>query len=182
MAGRPTSLTPKAQRQIVKAIKSGLTQKDAAKSAGVSDTTFYNWIERAKTGEPLYVDFLDAITHAKEEAQATLADYVMKAAKGGQKLIETKVTTKPDGTVEESVTVKKMLPDWRAAIEILGRRHSDQWGRKDNLKVELDWRDELEKKGVDPDAAINQLADTLRPVITERSDESGTDETGDSEG
>ena len=71
------------------------------------------------------------------------AKIVHDAAKGGIPVKETRTVTRADGSQEITVTEKVSQPDWRAAALILERRFPESWGRRDSLKVEVDWRKEL---------------------------------------
>lgn len=181
--GRATKLTKTAKRVIVEAISAGTTQKDAVLAAGIDITSYHRWLNRGEEEtEGIYREFRQAVLRAKNLAQFKYEDVILKAANGEfDPIIEKKIVDK-DGKKEITITERHVLPDWRAAAFWLERKIPDVYGRKDNVKVDLGWRDELEKKGVDPDAAIDQLAATLRPILVERGDEGGTDETGDSEG
>jgi hypothetical protein len=86
------------------------------------------------------------------------------AAKGGQDVIETRIVEKADGTIEKTTIQKKASPDWRAAALILERRFPESWGRRDSLKVDVSWRQELQALGVDPDEAIDYTTELLRAI------------------
>src|SRR4051794_29882415 len=102
--GRPTKLTPKTQQAIVDAIAAGNYQEIAARAAGVAPSTFYEWKSRGEEGGPgneRFVEFLEAVEGA--EAQAELAAVsAMRSA---------------------------WNKEWRSAIEYLGRRYPDRWGK-----------------------------------------------------
>ena len=51
---RRTKLTERTKNDIVKALKAGNSRKDSAIFAGVAESTFYNWMDRGRVGEPLY--------------------------------------------------------------------------------------------------------------------------------
>ena len=106
--GRPTKLTKKVQEAIVESVRNGNYIETAAKAAGVSKQTFYNWRARGEEGgrdDAIYVDFLDALTRAEAEAE----ERAVKAL----------------GDAFES--------DWRAASEYLRRRHPDRWSTQDRI-------------------------------------------------
>ena len=162
---RPTKLDEHTQRLILVGIRLGLTYEDAAQAAGLHRSTFHRWVAKGKSAQRgKFCDFCDALERANAEAQLTLAKLIHDAARGGQPITETRTVTRADGSVETTVTEKAASPDWRAAALILERRFPDQWGRRDALKVEVDWRQELQEIGVDPDAIVNQTVELLRAV------------------
>jgi hypothetical protein len=109
-----------------------------------------------------FCEFCEALERANAEAQLALAKLIHDAARGGQPIKETRTVTRADGSIETTVTEKTAAPDWRAAALMLERRFPAQWGRKDAVKVEVDWRQELQQIGVDPDAIVNQTVELLR--------------------
>tara|TARA_R110000803_G_scaffold50142_2_gene104138 strand:+ start:97 stop:522 length:426 start_codon:yes stop_codon:yes gene_type:complete len=110
------SCTPELVEAICKHLRIGAYRKDAVKAAGISLTTFYNWIEHGgkerrhidSGGKPrkrasAYLYALECIE--KAEAQSSLADLA----------IITKASV--DGA-------------WQAAAWKLERRNPEQWGRQ----------------------------------------------------
>ena len=81
--GRPSKLTPPTRDTILAAVKCGASFRTACMAGGVSETTFYNWKNRA--AEPNapqdYVEFLQQLTHAIEEGQAARLALIMQAAR-----------------------------------------------------------------------------------------------------
>lgn len=114
---------------IAELIFDGLSLKDAAREAKVSEKTVKNWLTRGrKEGEGPYADFAVAIEQAREEAasreqpmtEEELRLVVSRAAKGG------------------SVQAQKLY--W----EMLKRGHQDDPNQKpDDPFAQLDQDDEL---------------------------------------
>lgn len=117
MAGRSTKLTPEVQQRVVEALRAGNYQDAAAGYAGISHTTFHNWLnrgkeearriadgEKPKASEAIYVEFLDAVEKARSEAEVRNVMHIQRAAQ--------------DGT-------------WQAAAWFLERSFPRKWGRKD---------------------------------------------------
>ena len=74
----------------------------AAKAAGVSRQTVYNWLERGRAARSGKLRaFADAVDQAEAEAEVTAVACIRTAMEAG---------------------------DWRAAVEYLKRRHPDRWG------------------------------------------------------
>ena len=134
--GRPTKLTPEVQDKIVNALRAGNYQETAAKYAGISDKTFYEWMRRGESDDPkeaIFVEFRQAVEKAKSDAEVRDVALIDKAAS--------------DGT-------------WQAAAWKLERKYPHRWGRVNRteisgpegqpIKVETDIKQALlEKLGLD---------------------------------
>lgn len=111
-----TACTQERVRAICKHLRIGAYRKDAVKAAGVSLSTFYNWIERGgkerrhidsggkpRKRESAYLAAVEAIE--KAEAESSLGDLALitRAAQDGA---------------------------WQAAAWKLERRNPEQWGRQ----------------------------------------------------
>ena len=117
---RPTKLTPEVRERIEKAIRAGSYAQVAARSAGISSSTYYRWLERgAEEKRGIYRDFADAVEQAEADAEVHAAAVIRKA----------------------------MSDDWRAALAYLERRHPERWRRRE--KLELAREDGFEERGLD---------------------------------
>ena len=106
MAGRKTKLTPHVQEVIVDGINAGLTFRLTCARAGVTYTTFYNWLEKgeaAKSG--VLREFFDAVERAKADSALRLVSQITLQAP----------------------------TDWRAAAFILERRFPDDYGKRSEI-------------------------------------------------
>ena len=107
--GRPSLFTRARGRKVIKAIKEGLTFKQAASYAGVSYSTLNRWRKEGRDvyeglqGDPKtgILEFWMQLEQAQGEASMRLLGVINKAAKQG---------------------------DWKAATWILERRFSREWG------------------------------------------------------
>jgi transposase len=117
MAGRATKLTPETQERIVEALRAGNYQDAAAAYAGISDSTFHNWLnrgkeeaqrisdgEKANPKEAIYLEFFAAVEKARSEAEVRNVMHIQRAAQNGT---------------------------WQAAAWFLERSYPRRWGRKD---------------------------------------------------
>ena len=104
-AGRPTDCTPEVVETICAELRAAMTIKTACSQAGVSVTTYHNWLHRGEAGEEPFLGFLKAVTRAKEDGIRALA-----------------------GTIR-----KEAVTDWRAAAWMLERRDPDEWSRRTEL-------------------------------------------------
>jgi transposase len=107
-AGAKTKLTPEVKDKIVTAIRIGSYDYVAAKMAGISRSTFYEWQDRgSKEKKGIYSEFLDALKKAEAEAEIAAVNDIRKAGE----------------------------TNWQARAWWLERRHGDRWSRRDALAL-----------------------------------------------
>jgi len=104
-----TKLTKTLQKKICEGVLAGNYPVTAAKAAGISHQTYYNWMERGKSGEEPFDAFAEAVEHAEAVAEREMVEIVREAASTKQ---------------------------WAAAMTWLERRHSDRWSRHDMIRQE----------------------------------------------
>ena len=104
---RTTKLNSRVQNTIVKCLKDGNTRNDSALYAGISHTTFYNWLERGRQGEEPFLAFLEAVEKAEAQAVVSKVAIIKEAA-------------------EET---------WQAAAWWLERKRPDDWGRRQRMDI-----------------------------------------------
>jgi hypothetical protein len=118
--GRPSRLTPEVQAKIVEAMSVGNYFHVCCEYAGIDRRTGWHWLQRARDAlaqaeehdqpiplsEQPYCQFLQAVTHARAQAEIRLVSSVAAAA------LQDK--------------------EWRAAVEILKRGFRDNW-REDTI-------------------------------------------------
>lgn len=118
---RPTKLTPEIHTAIVTSITNGNYAIIAAKAAGISETSYYEWLKRGTEGDnppSPFAEFAEAIACAEAKAEA------------------------------RSVGILAGSDDWRAHTEYLKRRYPNRWSERiestgaggEALKVELEHR------------------------------------------
>lgn len=101
--GRRSKLTPEVQERICKVIRAGNYAYIAAEYAGISETTFYRWMEQGeeqKTGR--HREFREAVKAAEREAEIRAV-----------------------ATVQQH-----MGKSWQAAMTYLERKFPQRWGRR----------------------------------------------------
>lgn len=111
---RESKLTPEVQRRIVTSLRAGNYAVVAAKAAGISEPTFYRWMEHGEDkGEEnlpehgTFREFRESVTRAIAEAEEVLVKRWQK----------------------HSIT------DWRAARDLLARRHPEKWKSTERREV-----------------------------------------------
>lgn len=62
-------LDPEARHKITAYIRAGSFDWVAARAAGISAATFYNWMRRGEAGEPVFAEFFDDVQQARAEAR-----------------------------------------------------------------------------------------------------------------
>ena len=103
--GRPSDIgSASTVQQVLDAIGDGNYLETAAKLAGLSKVTVYEWLKRGQTGEEPFATFANAVEKAEARAEAQMVANVRKASN---------------------------LPQfWAAAATHLERRHPDRWGKR----------------------------------------------------
>ena len=120
---RPTKLNDEIQAKIINAIKAGNYMETAAAYAGISKSTFYDWLRRGRRekerleknerhrprkSEVGYLEFSDAVEKALAESEMRDVLVISKAAE----------------------------LQWQAAAWRLERKFPDRWGRKLQQQIE----------------------------------------------
>lgn len=178
---RKTDCTPKIIALIEKNVCQGLSNKDAAKLAGISDRSFYNWLERGrnelervagnsrakirKSEEP-FVRFFRTIKKAVPKRKRLLIGRIQQAARGGEQIKETRRTFKKGVLVEEVTTEKTRAAEWQAAAWLLERLHPEEFGRRTRVDVH-DWRKELKEIWDTGAITREDIVDELGPDIAQ---------------
>lgn len=104
--GRPSDIgSASTVQQFLEAVGEGNYLDTAAKLAGLSKVTVYEWLKRADTGEEPYATFANSFKRAEARAEAHLVSLQRKAAEAGPQY-------------------------WAAAATQLERRHPDRWGKR----------------------------------------------------
>lgn len=101
---RQSKLTPDTQKKIVDAIAEGNYLETAAALGGISETTFYRWMQEGEqaTGGAKH-EFREAVKRAEAEAESLRVGRISKAGKDG---------------------------NWQADAWYLERRYPEKWGKR----------------------------------------------------
>lgn len=87
--GRPSKLNAELIKNIQNWLRMGYFVEDAARMAGISKGTLYNWVEKGRLEreegiQSLHVDFLDSLEKARAEAEGIFLSSIKTAASRGQ--------------------------------------------------------------------------------------------------
>lgn len=105
--------TPEKIKEICDKLAAGGYAENAAITSGISEKTYYNWINRAEAGEEPYVQFLQSIQEATAKAELVMVAKINQAGTDDPKCLQ-----------------------W-----LLSRRHPDKWADKSRQQVELTGKD-----------------------------------------
>ena len=126
---RPSKLTTEIQERLFKAIHMGLTFREAARCAGIDETTFYNWKRKGKKANSgPYHQFFQSLKKAEVIAEAKHLKVIHDASAGGQEIVCIKETIDKNGEVVSSIVHQKQtIPDWKASAWLLERRYPEKF-------------------------------------------------------
>lgn len=190
---RNTDCTPEVIAAVAKNIAEGLCNRDAARNAGIGESTFYAWLKRGKAElarvaknpgrrklrprEEPFVEFVEAIKRAIPERKKALLAQIQKAAHGGEEILETRRIYKRvkvkggknDGgyrkvLVEETISTKTSSPQWQAAAWLLERLHPDEFGKRSRLDVHT-WQHELSELIRSGLVTVEEVEEELGPDL-----------------
>lgn len=113
--GRRHKLTPEVQEKICSYIQDGNYANVACVAAGISESTFYEWIQRGKNAIEKkrcnkFSEFSESIAYAFAKSEIGHVSNLVKASGNG---------------------------DWRASLEWLARRANSRWGTKDHITQDI---------------------------------------------
>jgi transposase len=137
VTGRPSKYSATVAQEIADAIREGSTQDDAARLAGISRKTFYEWMNQESKR-----DFRDMVEKAHADFKKTQIKSIRAA---GFKVM-------PDGTLHGS---------WQANAWLLERKYPEDFGQRLTIKLSPEQFAVLQRHGLTPMKAIEQLVNAL---------------------
>ena len=135
---RPSKLTPEVQENICNWLKLGYYQEDAAIMAGISPSTYYEWM---KKGEQ------ERVALEEGEKALTLPDTSLPASEDGTPEIELiypflefseavkKARAEAEGAHIKNIRKAADNGVWQASAWFLERSHPKKWGKRSQLDV-----------------------------------------------
>jgi hypothetical protein len=181
LAGRGRSLlTVDVETRLLEASRQGMPVEAAAAYAGIGKSTFMDWMARGRAewtsrqaggtpdpAEDPYVQLLERIDLAREQAHAQTVVQLRRLINGGFVVKEThKKTRDPEtGDIVHETVVDRAAPDYRAITWYLERAHRATWG-KDATQVEITGAagGPLQVEHVDLDDLATRLQGTLHAL------------------
>ena len=136
---RRTKLTRERIETLAGYVVNGCTNRDAARLAGVGETTLYRWLERARADESegrrtLHVRLARALVEAEAGFRRSQLEVIRRAAT--ESSVEVRERTLSDGTTETIRTERP--PSWQPAAWLLERRFPGDFGRRLEHRGTLD--------------------------------------------
>ena len=132
--GRKSKLNPEVQDRIVSAIRAGNFAHVAAGYAGISESTFYRWMQSGQQGKNDQLRaFWEEVKDAEYEAEVRAVAMVQK----------------------------HMADNWQAAMTYLERKFPERWGRRDRIQVDVDPRETLKTLLGFTDEEVDQAVDLV---------------------
>lgn len=148
-------------KSLIESLKNGDTVEKAVAKAGITKTTFYEWLQ-----DPDKADFADAIKNAKSEFKKTIVDRLQKSlwdkALGfSYEEMKTEYIRDPKTShivvKNQSVTKKRYPPDTAALIFALTNLAPDEWKNRQNIEATgANGRDLMPKQSIDLDALTEE--------------------------
>jgi transposase len=108
VGGRPTKLTPEAQKAILAFISVGAPVHVACAAAGINKDTYFHWLKLSESGRSEFKAFQAAVEQANATAVIKNVRTISRAAQGGA---------------------------WQAAAWWLERRFPDEWARTERHEM-----------------------------------------------
>ena len=78
-----SKLKPEIKKRLVEGIRLGLTNKLAAAYAGISESTFYLWMQQAREGDQEKIELSESLKKAEAQSAAHSLAVIKKAAQDG---------------------------------------------------------------------------------------------------
>lgn len=141
MAGRKRQLTPQTHHLLIRAIQHGLSNADAAKAIGVSESAFYKWVEKGEkeTSGP-YFQLVEAIKQAEAQFIKANLDRLIRARdepqKHVKKVVKVDYVTDPQTKKKvevarhEEITEEVKPSPWQISAWLLERKKPEEYGRR----------------------------------------------------
>ena len=154
LAARVPAISPEMIDKVAGGIAAGLTNRDAARQAGLDRVTLWRWMTRGRE-EPdtIYGDLAVRIEEALVDFKAVRLAHIANAAT--HKTIRTTTTTGADGS--PMVVTEERDPPWQASAWLLERKFPNEFGRFE--------RHEVGKPGEFADVDPEELAERLARFV-----------------
>ena len=146
--GRLSKLTEEREKLILEEIRAGSYLEIACQQAGISDDTYYNWMNRGK-----------------KELERVAQSPGRRVRRSERKYVNFYLNVCEANAFSEDELVKlwrRAAPkDWRAAAEFLARRYPERWSPTRKVQLTVDWREQVKDLGLDPDEVLRAATEFL---------------------
>lgn len=154
---RPTICTPEVTKEICDNITLGMNNRDSAMLAGVSERSFYEWLQwgeaelervaesprrRVRIRKRPFTQFSQSVGRARPLRKKVLVGRIQQAAQGTGTITETKTIHKKGEPAQTVTVTKERHAEWAPAAWLLERLHPEEFGRRQRVDV-YDWRIEV---------------------------------------
>ena len=135
---RPSKLTPEVQENICNWLKLGYYQEDAAIMAGISPSTYYEWMKKGES---------ERVALESGEDMLSLPDTSLPASEDGTPEVELafpfmefseavkKARAEAEGAHIKNIRKAADNGVWQASAWFLERSHPKKWGKRSQLDV-----------------------------------------------
>ena len=135
---RPSKLTPEVQENICNWLKLGYYQEDAAIMAGISPSTYYEWMKKGES---------ERVALESGEDMLALPDTSLPASEDGTPEVEVvfpfmefseavkKARAEAEGAHIKNIRKAADNGVWQASAWFLERSHPKKWGKRSQLDV-----------------------------------------------
>jgi len=147
--GRLSKLTEEREKLILEEIRAGSYLEIVCQQAGISDDTYYEWMNRGK-----------------KELERVAQSPGRRVRRSERKYVNFYLNVREAKAFSESELVKlwrRAAPkDWKAAAEFLARRYPERWSPTRKVQLTVDWREKVKDLGFDPDEVLRAATEFLR--------------------
>jgi len=135
---RPSKLTPEVQENICNWLKLGYYQEDAAIMAGISPSTYYEWMKKGES---------ERVALESGEDMLALPDTSLPASEDGTPEVELvfpfmefseavkKARAEAEGAHIKNIRKAADNGVWQASAWFLERSHPKKWGKRSQLDL-----------------------------------------------
>lgn len=130
-------LSPDRLQGIIDSIRQGAPVEVAARSNGIHEGTFYQWMRegRNKNGKPLLQSFYHAVQRARVDCERAMAEkWRNTVVEGMEKRTTTTILDEDGEEIGKKVVVEEVGADWRGIAEFLLRRYPERWKRSEGVE------------------------------------------------
>ena len=168
---KKTRLTQKMIDRIVELYHLHVPWSNIATAIGVHRHTLANWLKKGETseGDDICRRLYLAIEKAETDRYIAYASVVTNEALNGKVTVTTREYTRADGTMGEDTITKQESPNADLAQSRLAVIDPLGWGAIQ--RIEVNWREEVKKQGIDPDTVKGEFRKQLVSVLTRESSE-----------